>query len=240
MSTLFNGDTPQIDPNKNYLEELVGEGKKYRDPQALAFSKVHADTTIETLKRELAEAQTELQTRKRLEELLTEATHKQSPVVDPNPVNPDPVRTDMTNDLSAEKIEQLISERLNQHESTRTASENVRVVKEKLSEKFGNGYEEIARKAAEAAGVTLEWLQNQAQTNPKVVLSLVEANAPKKEVFSTPPHNRLNPDIAPEADVRNWSYYQKVKARDPKYYESAKVQNQMEADALRLGAQFFV
>lgn len=239
MSNLFNEDIPQIDPNKDYHSELVGEGKKYRDEKALALSKVHADATIADLKRKLDEAQTELNTTKRLEELLTMASKTQTESNPPNPVNHDTNREEPVNDLTAEKIESLISDRLSAHEATRTANENVRAVKAALIDKFGNGYEDVLQKVAESVGESTQWIAEQAKKNPKLVLSLVEANAPKKEVFNTPPATRLNPDLAPPSDVRNWSYYQKIKGRDPKYYESEAVQIQMHKDALRLGAGFF-
>lgn len=239
MSNLFNEDIPQIDPNKDYHSELVGEGKKYRDEKALALSKVHADATINELKRKLEEAQTELNTTKRLEELLTMATKTREESNPPNLVNHDTNREEPVNDLTAEKIESLISEKLSVHEANRTANENVRAVKAALTEKFGNSYEDVLVKVAESVGESPAWLSEQAKKNPKLVLSLVEANAPKKEVFNAPPATRLNPDLAPPSDVRNWSYYQKIKGRDPKYYESEAVQIQMHKDALRLGAGFF-
>lgn len=239
MSNLFNEDIPQIDPNKDYHSELVGEGKKYRDEKALALGKVHADATIAELKRKLEEAQSELNTTKRLEELLTMASQTRKEFDPPNHVNPDTNREGPVNDLTAEKIESLISQKLTGYEANRVANENVRAVKAALTEKYGSGYEDVLRKAAENAGESVEWIAEQAKRNPKLVVSLVEAHAPKKEVFNAPPATRLNPSLAPPSDVRNWSYYQKIKERDPKYYESEAVQIQMHKDADRLREGFF-
>lgn len=237
MSNLFNGDTPQIDPNKSYLSELVGEGKKYRDLAALALSKVHADQLIETQKAALEKAQQELQTQKRLEELLTTATNK---VVDPVPnlVNPDPVREERMNDLTAEKVQQLISEQLNQHERNRQAQTNVQQVYSTLTETFGSDYENQLLKLGQSVGLSKEEIQQTAQDRPQLLISLIKANAPKRESFVAPPSNRLNPDIAPQSEVRNLAYYQKLKAKDLKYYESKEVQAQMYEDAMRLRDQF--
>jgi hypothetical protein len=241
LTSLFTGDIPQIDPNQDYLVELVGEGKKYRDPQALALSKVHADRLIEDLKKQLEETQQELQTRARLEELLTKATTSRNEVVEPTPAYQTQTRTDEPVDaLTAEKLARLISDQIGAHEATRVAGENVRLVKKTLVDQFGPGYEEVVAKAAQAAGVTTEWLEQQAQSNPRVVLSLVSANAPRKETFVNPPTSKLSPDIAPQTDERTWAYYQKVKAKDPSLYESKEVQVQMHKDALRLKERFFV
>lgn len=237
MSNLFNGDIPQIDPNKDYLSELVGEGKKYRDIQALALSKVHADALIETQKAQLEKTQTELQTQKRLEELLTMATNKPAES-NPSPVNPDPVRGDNMNDLTAEKVQQLISEQLNQHERNRQAQSNVQKVYSALTETFGADYEAQLLKIGQSVGLTKEEIQQTAQEKPQLLVSLIKANATKKESFVSPPANRLNPDIAPQSEVRNLAFYQRLKAKDPKYYESAAVQAQMYEDAMRLRDQF--
>lgn len=240
MSNLFeDGTPPEIDPNKDYLSELVGEGKKYRDEKALAVSKVHADRLIDDLKRQLQETQSELQTRNRLEELLTEATNKRADPR-PDPVDQSQNRNEVVNDLTPEKVESLISERLSQHERTRSASENVRAVKQALEKQYGPEYAHVLKQVADASGVTTEWLQNTAQENPRLVLNLVQANQPKKEAYLTPPSNALNPNLAPQNEERTWAYYQKLKTKDSKYYESKEVQSQMHRDALRLQDRFFV
>ena len=54
--TLLSGDqTPQIDPNKDYLAELVGEGKKFKTDKDLARGKYEADLYVKTLERQLDE-----------------------------------------------------------------------------------------------------------------------------------------------------------------------------------------
>lgn len=240
MSNLFeDGTPPEIDPNKDYRAELVGEGKKYKDDAALALSKVHADRLIDDLKRQLQESQSELQTRNRLEELLTEATRKRDePRTDP--VNNNQNRDEAVNDLTSEKIESLISERLTQHERNRSASDNVRSVKDALTKQFGDDMSGALTRAAREAGVTPEWLEQQAQVNPKLVINLVQANQPKREAYLTPPSSTLNPELVQSNDERTWAFYQKIKAKDAKYYDSKEVQSQMHRDALRLKDRFFV
>lgn len=238
MSNLFNGTAPEIDPNKDYLAELVGEGKKFRDPQALALSKVHADSMIDDLKKKLEQTQQELQTQKRLEELLTTATQRQHESV-PNHENHNVVKEETMNDLTAERIEQLISDRLSKHEYTRKASENAERVRKAAVEKFGENYEQALLKIGQSVGLSAEDLQRTAQDKPQLLLTILDAATPKREVFNSPPATKLNPNIAPQNEERNWSYYQKVKAKDPKYYESDAVQTQMDRDAMRLGPSFF-
>lgn len=239
LSDLFTGTPPDIDPNKDYRAELVGEGKKYRDDAALALSKVHADRLIDELKKKLAETEQELQTRKRLEELLDTAARR--PDAPPNPPlgTPPQLGNEPVNDLTPEKIESLISSKLTEHERQNRAAQNLNTVKTELVKKFGNGYEAELVKVAEAAGVSTEWLSETAKQNPRLVLNLVEANQPKKETYVTPPANGLNPALAATNDERTLGFYQKLKARDPKLYNSKEVQSQMHNDAMRLRDRFF-
>jgi hypothetical protein len=46
---------PTLDENKNYYEELVGEGKKFKDEKELAKGKWIADEYVKTLERSLDE-----------------------------------------------------------------------------------------------------------------------------------------------------------------------------------------
>lgn len=239
MSDLFNGTPPEIDPNKDYLSELVGEGRKFKDEKALALGKVHADRLVDELKRKLAETEQELQTRNRLEELLTAATKRQEAPPSPDHGTPPQLGNEPVNDLTPEKIESLISSRLSEHQKALNANQNLNTVKTELVKKFGNGYEAELVKVAEAAGVSPEWLNETAKSNPRLVLNLVEANAPKKEAYLTPPANGLNPALAQSNDERTLSFYKKLKAKDPKYYESKEVQSQMHNDAMRLRDRFF-
>ena len=52
MEDLFQTNTTlEFDPNSNYVEQLVGEGKKFTDPNKLAFGKLQADQHIERIQR---------------------------------------------------------------------------------------------------------------------------------------------------------------------------------------------
>lgn len=239
MSNLFAETPSELDPSKDYLAELVGEGRKFKDEKALALGKMHADRLVDELKRKLAETEQELQTRNRLEELLTAATARQEAPRIPDVVTPTPLGNEAVNDLTPEKLDSLFTAKLTEHERNRSAQENFRTVQTELTNKFGPGYSEVLVKVAQAAGVSPEWINEAAKTNPRLVMNLVEANAPKKEQYLTPPVNGINPALAPSNDERTHSFYQKLRAKDPKYYESKEVQSQMHHDAMRLRDRFF-
>src|SRR5688572_12541162 len=76
MTDLFSGsnnepaDSGDDNNQGSILEQLVGEGKKFADAEALAKCKAESDAFIETLKREQAELRRELDTRLSLEDFL--------------------------------------------------------------------------------------------------------------------------------------------------------------------------
>ena len=76
MSTLFdNTEVDNEDVNLDTevtLEDLVGEGKKYRDPNALAKSRVEADRYIKKLEAEHKQMREELTSRQALADLVDE------------------------------------------------------------------------------------------------------------------------------------------------------------------------
>jgi hypothetical protein len=59
-----------VDENVDYVTELVGEGKKFKDISGLARGKAEADLTIEVLKKKLDDLNKELTTRASLETFL--------------------------------------------------------------------------------------------------------------------------------------------------------------------------
>jgi len=49
-SLLDSNDSPQLDSNKAYLEQLVGDGKKFKTAEDLARGKAESDSFIEIMK----------------------------------------------------------------------------------------------------------------------------------------------------------------------------------------------
>ena len=242
-------DDNSVDQTKDYLEELVGEGKKFKTAADLARGKYEADQFIERLKREQDELRAELSRRLPTEDILTKVEQLM------NSRNPDngnsgaPNRNDHENGdtggLTPEKIAELVEQRLTQRETQKTVSENLAAVKQALQTSFGDNYQqELLRKASEL-GYTPDEFTNLAKSKPKAFLALVGANStPSKggDPFSAPPRssvNTLGTQNSGDTGVRTKAYYDKIKKDNPTTYWSVQVQNQMHKDAVRLGAKFF-
>lgn len=238
--SLFN-DIPQVDPEKDYLEELVGEGKKYKDERALARATAEKEAFIQRLKNELSGIRKELNSRQTVEELLTKIAQPRQP----EPSEPNDDEGDQRKTYTPEEVEALIQSTLDQRESTRQRESNLNQVRTKLNEVFGDNANRVIAEKAKELEVGVEFLKELAQNKPNAFLKLVGAETPKsqeqEEFFSLP---RSSTDTTKTAfsrptGVKNYKYYQEMLKKDPVKYWSIETQNEMHEQAVRSGADFY-
>lgn len=246
MTDLFGSNhdsdsTPiHADPDKNYVEELVGESKKFKTVEELARGKYEADQFIERLKQEQAALRKELESRKRLEEVADLLSQQKSQSTEGLP----PARQDGDKNatLTPEQLELMLEERLTKREQQQIKDRNISTVKQKLTEAFGQNYAAKLEQEANTLGVSKEYLTNLAAESPNAFLKLVglDGRQQQSNLFSPPPSSVNTASFAPNTHgERTQAYYDKLKNTDPRVYWSPKVQNEMHRDAQRLGARFF-
>lgn len=246
MTDLFgssqdNGsELPHADPDKNYVEELVGENKKFKTVDELARGKWEADQFIERLKQEQAALREELNSRKRLEEVADLLSQQKSQSNE----GPPPARDDgdKNNTLTPEQLEKMLEERLTKRERQQVRDRNINEVKQKLTETMGQNYAAKLEQEARNLGVTREYLTNLAADSPQAFYRLMGLDTPRSQGTSvSPPPSSVNPAaFTPNTTgERTQAFYDKMKQNDPKTYWSPKTQNEMHRDAQRLGVRFF-
>lgn len=225
---LFNDQT-DIDPNKNYLEELVGEGKKFTTPEELARGKAQSDLFISQIERENAELRKELDTRLKYEDLLTQI--KQTPPQQP----PVPGEPDGKPAMTPADVERLLEQR----EQRNRATQNANIVKDKLQQVLGPNYVQQLRQKTAELNMTEEQMYNLSQVNPKAAIKLLGLDeAPRNELFSAPPRSQLS--ASPQGNnKRGFSYYENIRKQDIRGYFDPKVQNQMFSDIQAMGEENF-
>lgn len=222
------------------IDDLVGEGKKFKTVEDLAKGKLEADRFIEKLTREQAELRNELNTRIGLTEFLDQI--KNSTTQQNQPSGDNQVRNGGENAtaLTPEQIEELLDRKLTAKEQARIASENLKVTKQKLAEAFGPNYVNKLNEEANNLGLSKEYMNNLAATAPQALFKLlgVDNRAQPQDLF-TPPSNGFRTPTANAPVERTQSWYDQLKAKDPKQYWDAKTQVQLHKDAIRLGERFF-
>lgn len=240
MTDLFEGSSDHEDTEVK-LEDLVGDGKKFKSVEDLAKGKLESDRFIAQLQSELKGIREELNTRITLTEFMDNFKNSNTQPNQPSGDNQDRTGGESTA-LKPDDLRKLLDEELAKREQVSTARQNLNTVKQKLSEAFGPNYATRLEEEARKLNVSKEFLNNMAATTPSAFFRLVgvEASAPRDngDVFSPPPSQRTATPLG-NGTSKNKSYFDKIKAADPKVYWSPAVQNEMHREALRQGEAFF-
>jgi hypothetical protein len=214
-----------IDPNKDYLVELVGEGKKFSTPQELARGKAEADAHVTRLEDEQRRLREELATRIKYEEFLDKLNT--SPPSNPPAPQGEPPAKDTS--VKPEEIERLLEQKLNQRESQKTAEQNLTLVVNKLQEVLGPNYAQHLKKQTTELGMTEQAVRNLAASNPKVLFKLLGiGEKPQDNLFMSPPRSQMTfTPTGGSSGKRGFSYYEEIRKKDNSLYWSPKIQNEM-------------
>lgn len=234
---LFAEDAFIVDPNKNYLEELVGDGKKFQTPEELARGKAESDAFIARLQREQDELRTELNTRIKYEDFLDklERTPQGS---NPGPQDQDEPPKDMSA-MTPDELERLLEQKLNQREQQRSATQNLNVVKAKLLETYGPNYAQHLKRQAAELGETEEFLQTLAQRNPQALFKLLGVGETKRDnLFDAPPRTEVT-GTRSTSQGRGDSYFENIRKTSPELYFTPKIQNEIFDRIKEMGAEKF-
>lgn len=235
----------------SYLEQLVGEGKRYASLEELAKGRVEADLFIDQLKKETGELRTEMEKRLSLEDLLKQkdASSSEKPAPEPQPADdsanreaepaPDKSKDD---DLGAKVREILESER-----SKSTTEANLNSVAETLVQTYGS--EEKAREAVRARaadlGLSVNFLMETAAASPKAFLEVVglKESGPKSPGGKTPGavNSAAMVSATPQrgGEPQTYAEFEALRRDNPAKYFTPKVQNKMYALAREKGDSFF-
>jgi len=240
MTNILDNTDPVVDPQKNYLEELVGEGKKFKSSEELARGKYESDLYIKTLERTRDEQRqdylrldADYKSRASLEELIDQlSTQKQTQSSESPPAKADQPTFD------PKQIESLLDNKLQQYEVGKAQQANIQTVQSKLIERFGNNYQNAVKEQIQTLGLTSEDFEMMARTRPTVLIRALGLDQPvTPQPFQAPV--KSNQAFAPTGpNKRNLSYYDKMRRDNPKQYHDPKTVVQMHNDAIYLGKEF--
>lgn len=240
MGNLFNEPVvPDLEDNKDYLSELVGEGKKFKDNSALAKGKAKSDEHIALLERELAEHKAELDKRLTYEGLLAKIKEPASNDAPPR----DHERNSQDEDVMS-KVDEIVNQKLTAYEQKNITQKNVEEVRKELKGIWGNSYPQRLKEKAVELEVSEAFLQDIAQTNPKAFMKLV---APERSPVSSglnPPRSSvtLADGGSVDADYKPYSHFKKMLlSKDPaerRMYQSESVQREMHRLTSKYGDDF--
>lgn len=245
---MFNTNPDQditIDPNKNYVEELVGEGKKYATVEDMAKAILYKDQHIKRvetensgMRKDFSDWREQHNAVQNLQEALTALKEQNHSSNDAPQVNED---TNKGQQIDMTQIESLFTNKIKEHEEFRKEETNEQMVLSKLKERYGDKYETYLRTQMDELGMSQEDVMEMARKRPSI-FTKVFLSERQTENFQAPPQSNRRSDsfASTGAQKRDEAYYDKLRQEKPDVYWSPKIQNQMHEDAQRLGDAFFV
>jgi len=235
---------PTFDSTKDYLKELVGEGKKFKTVEDLAKGKQESDIFISSITKENKEIRAEyqklrdeLQSRANLADLVDKLEKIKEASVS-NDDSKDIVNETGTPGVKPEDIERLVSSQVNNIKTQEKREANLNLVRNKLQERFGTNYS--TKELASRIGVDEDYFVQTAANHPQMLIKTLGLDAPKGEQFQSPPASSRQLGFKPDSTERTEAYYKKLAAeKGVNIYLDRDISLQMHKDAQRLGEKFF-
>lgn len=214
------------------LEELIGDGKKYKSVEDALKSVPHAQSHIANLERQLEEMREDLGKRMSAEEVLKkiqEGRKEDEGTPAESQFDPDALKN-----LVKETYAEMSQEEKKQH--------NIQVANDKMKEVYGDKAVEVLKTKAQELGVDVSFLQSTAEKSPSAFYNLIGLSSKQETVNQARTNSSVNTEsVSNSSGVEPYTYqwYQKMRRDNPKEYYSANVQREMHRKATELGDKFF-
>lgn len=228
------------------LDELVGEGKKFKTVEDLAKSKKEADAFVVSLTGEIAGVRDELKAAlgradktDALETLLHKLTEKTT-VTDQTTDPSQKIVVDQTKTLSQDDIVKIIEAR----ERDALAARNAASAMAQLTKVYGEKTDEVLAQKAQKLGLSLDDIKLLASKSPQAFLNVLGATGGTASAgtssMASAPSVHVSGDV-PDANVRNKAFYEaKKKEMGTKAFVfDSKLQVQMHRDMASLGDAWY-
>jgi hypothetical protein len=235
------GDNLPIDDNKNYLEELVGENKKFKTAEDLAKGKFASDHYVKILEARLDGAREEMS---KMREQTVAGSRLQDLIDRIDSMKQDPSR-ETPKQSNEEKVPAFtpddVDKRIQAYEQSKQEKNNFDSVMQKVKEVYGREYVSILKEQSEQLGLSDEEVNKMARSTPKLFMKTFELDKPQSETFQAPPRSdRRSDTFAPRApQKRNWAYYEELRKQNPMAWMDKKIAYQMDRDAQEQGPSFY-
>lgn len=212
---------------EDIVTTLVGEGRKYKDVQALAKSRLDADAYIKRLEEENAALRG---TDDKIDAIMKTLTSGSAPTVATQPA-PTPEASKGTDvDLRAE-IDRVLGEKANAEKQAAlqaAAKANIQKTSELLEQEFGNktAKDNALRAFIQANPERAELINTTASKDPELAVAMIKSVVHKQEVKVGDPAlgSSRGSIVAPGGGIIKWSDAKNVLLNDPKRYRSREFQ----------------
>lgn len=234
MTDIFDTQTTNVETtttNTSQLaDQLVGEGKRFKNIDELAKSKLEADTFIEKLKQEQAELRERLDKSLNADEQLAALKAELQELKSSGKP-----KENTTPELTSDKIRELVQASITEHEIARTATQNTDTVNSAMVSQFGSvekAKEVFLAKAKELNMAPTE-LKDIASKSPTAFYTLLGLNNKGKDAVgnvstkSTVNTEAFNSSGNLELKFGTKEYFDNIRKTDERRYYSADIQKQI-------------
>lgn len=228
-----NDDNSNTEIQSHY-DLLVGEGKKFKDNEALARGKIESDRFIEKVLREQHELRKELDSRLSMEELVQKLGKTASTPGTPSglesPSIPTPNVMPTKADVDPNEIASIVKNTMTQEYTKLQQEKNIKSVAAELKKAWGDNWVGRLREVGNQLDLTEAQMDTLAKTAPKALLSSVlkETSKVDNTKFVAPKSSITS--IPQSQDGNGWSWYEKLRKESPREYYSQRVQMQLHKD----------
>ena len=236
VSTFGEPTSPSV------LGELVGEGRKFNDVEALARGKMEADSFIEQMKQENSALKADLEKQtyrlgvtEQLKETASASTAELSGSNNNNGGTSNTANTQLTS--SEADIESLVEQTLKKREQAGVAKTNIALVESELEQTYGTEAASAVKQKASELGLPMAELQGMAAKSPAAFMQLMGKAAPQSSPL-TQGSIRTEGSTMQASSTQDFGFYQKMRRENSKLYYKPSTQRQMMADADRMGDNF--
>jgi len=238
---------PAFDETKNYFEDLVGEGRKFKDEKELAKSKILGDLYIKDIVRqkdELANSYIELKAQYDAQAKLVDLVDR---IGDQKRTNNDDtlnvIKNVPDNSIDLDSLDKRFEQLLSKREKVQIENENLKKSQKMLREGLGDNYVNVIRSRIDDLDLSEEDVNALAKRSPKTLARVLGIELEQKSntpnMFQSPPVSQRRSDtFKPAVQKRTWSYYQEQKKTNPRIFLDPKIAIQMHDDHIALGSAF--
>ncbi len=234
MANIFSADPVEIDLSFN---DVVGEDKKYKDPDALAKAYANIERHARTLEAENAAVRAE---RDAIQAMQGNPNSNDAPRQEQPKPNDPPAPTPNPTPNPGVDLRSQIQEEMRVISAEDRARNNIESVAEQMAQTYGSpaAANEAIRKRAQELGMSVEDLRDTAAKAPKAFFATMGTPEAGTSRSTPAPHNDFVSRDS-NGSQRNFEYFDNIRKNDSKLYFSAATQREMMQQAKAQGADFY-
>lgn len=229
---IFNPEGGTPPSNEAFLEQYVGEGKKFKDVNELAKAYANADKFIPELKQDLQTTREFIA--EELKKIAVRNAEPPAPNVETGGNQPAPVAPPKD---EGEDLDTRIAKALELRDTQSRFQKNASIVQDVLVEQLGSvvkAAEAVVSKAQEL-GLQPSEMKELAAKSPKAFLATMGLSDTRPMSSSTPASSadvRIDNINNGEPKANTYAFYEKLRKSNPSLYGTLKIQQALMKDAM--------